>query len=216
MKSTIKEQRLAHIIDSAEEVFFEKGFSKTSISDICKVASCSRTTLYSYFENKENIYLAVVNKSFQQFLKHFFDLKISSGTGLQRILALAQGYLDFSKQSPKEYQMVLDFYTILKNSQDKVLQSESYALLQKCTYFTIVQENAQLPLQQMIHVIEYGQKDGSIRNNTAAESLFFNIWAYLIGVTNLSNNRNTIRILGVQMQDWEDNTLLTIEQLLSK
>lgn len=218
MKSLIKESRLTHIIDSAENIFFEKGFSKTAISDICKVANCSRTTLYSHFESKENIYLAVVNKSFKKFISYFNNLEIKENKGLNKLLRLAQGYIDFSKQFPKNYIMVLDFYIILKNISNKKLQSDTDVLLSKCSYFKEVKNNAELPSGFLIQIIKEGQKDGSINSEISANILFLNIWAYLIGSTNLfnfSSSRKKINILGVKMDEPERNTLFVIRKILT-
>lgn len=218
MKSVIKDKRLMHLIDSAEQVFFEKGYAKTSVSDICKIAGCSRTTLYSHFDNKENIYLAVVNKSFKKFLGYFSALDIQEKLGINRILAFSQGYLNFSKQYPPHYQMILDFYSILKNNGNKALQSESYRLLTQCAYFEIAQKNAKRPFDLLIQEIKKGQEDGSIVASAAPQTLFLNIWAYLIGVTNLTNSteqQQVMNILGVKIQDWEANTLSVIERMLT-
>lgn len=218
MKSVIKEKRLTHLIDSAELVFFEKGYAKASVSDICKIANCSRTTLYSHFDNKENIYLAVVNKSFKQFLNYFSKLKTQEGKGLDRILTYTKGYIDFSKQAPKNYQMILDFYAILKNNGAEALLSETYQLLTACSYFKIVQQNAKLPFELLLQEIKNGQKDSSIQRQISPQTLFLNIWAYLIGVTSLtspSKQKQPINILGVEMEDWESNTLMVIKQMLS-
>ncbi|MCC0647283.1 TetR/AcrR family transcriptional regulator [Clostridioides sp. ZZV15-6598] len=43
------------IIQSAKEIFTEKGFIATTIDDISKKSQYSRRTLYSYFESKEDI-----------------------------------------------------------------------------------------------------------------------------------------------------------------
>ena len=217
MKEVIKEKRLNHIIDSAEQVFFEKGYSKANISDICKVANCSRTTLYSHFESKENIYLAVANKAFKHFFEHFSSLELPEKNGLDRVLKLAQGYIEFSKNAPKHYQMVLDFHNILKNTSNQVLESEAYALLKASSFFEEVELQASVPMHFMAKEIDRGQKDGSINSNSSAYTLFFNMWAYLMGMTNLSNFSNAqdeIQIMGVQLQDWEKNTLAVIRGML--
>jgi len=218
MKSLIKENRLNRIIDCAEKVFFEKGFSRASISDICKSANCSRTTLYSHFESKENIYLAVVNKSFQKFIHYFSQLEIKEQNGLDKILRFANGYIDFSKQSPKHYAMMLDFYSILKNINNKKLQSDIDISLSKCSYFKQTKGHAEIPPVFLIHIIEEGQKDGSINAAVSSNILFLNIWAYLIGSSNLFNfskSQKNITILGVKVEDSDKNTLSVIRKILS-
>ena len=45
----------ANILESAHKLFLEKGISGTTMDDISKEAGCSKTTIYSYFESKEDL-----------------------------------------------------------------------------------------------------------------------------------------------------------------
>lgn len=218
MKPVIKENRRSRIIDCAENVFFDKGYAKTNVSDICKSANCSRTTLYSYFETKENIYLAVVAKSFQKFIKHYMAFDMKKGNGMEKILRLAKGYIDFSKQSPKSYALILDFYSILKNIKNQKLRSDTDISLSQCSYFDEAKKNAEIPATFLIQIIEEGQKDRSINNKIEASTLFLNIWAYLIGSSylfNFSSTQDSVDILGLKMETPEENTFNLIKKILS-
>ncbi|MEO1262842.1 MAG: TetR/AcrR family transcriptional regulator [Bacteroidota bacterium] len=216
MKAVIKESRLDHIINCAENVFFEKGFLKTNISDICKSANCSRTTLYSHFESKENVYLAVVNKSFKLFISYFLKFDTEEGNGMEKILRFSKGYIDFSKKFPKNYALILDFYSILKNIKNKKIQSDTDLLLSKCSYFKTVKKNAAIPSNFLIQIIEAGQQDNSITDQIPASILFLNMWAYLIGSSHLFNfsTQKRFNILGVRMEDSEENTLAVVRKIL--
>ena len=214
MNKEIKGKRVGHIVNSAETIFFEKGFAQASISDICKLANCSRTTLYSYFESKENIYLAVAEQSFRKFLQYFSDLSISGKTGLDRLLLMAKGYLDFSQQWPKNYQLILNFYGILKVIDNKVMQTELHQNLAKSPLFEKVRILSEIPLQILTAEIQAGQKDGSIATSIASEQHLINIWAYLRGLSDLSTDRNSIRILGKEVKDLEQYVINIMEKLL--
>lgn len=217
MKVIIKQKRLSNIINSAEKVFFENDFSKTSVSDICKIANCSRTTFYSHFESKENVYLAVVNKSFQQFLMYFSRVPTGGKNGRERILELAKTYLEFSKQHPKNYLLILDFYTILKKIENKSENASTHILIE-CPYFEEVKINAKLPFKVMIEEIKSGQWDQSISSKRPAKLIFLNVWAFLIGATNLapySDNSQAPDSIFVEEQDWTKNILAEINRMIS-
>lgn len=187
MKEVIKENRAAHIIRHAQEVFFKKGYSMTAISDVCKLAECSRTTLYSYFDSKENLYLAVVKKAFVKFLGHFAKIDLTKDTGLDRILNLSVGYLDFVQFAPKHYQLILDFYNILRSINEAAgSQTEFQANFKACELFDEVDELAQIPFQLLVSEIKQGQKDGTIDKSTLPLTHLINIWAYLKGISEVS------------------------------
>ena len=50
------------ILETARNIFQRFGFAKTSIGDIANAARKGRRTVYTYFENKGEIYKAVINK----------------------------------------------------------------------------------------------------------------------------------------------------------
>ncbi|MDL2316996.1 TetR family transcriptional regulator [Desulfovibrio sp. OttesenSCG-928-A18] len=45
----------ANILEAAHKLFLEKGIPGTTMDDISKEAGCSKTTIYSYFESKEDV-----------------------------------------------------------------------------------------------------------------------------------------------------------------
>ena len=57
-----KVARMDLILDSAERLFVEKGFTNTSINDIAEAADFSRTSIYQYFSGKEEIYLRILER----------------------------------------------------------------------------------------------------------------------------------------------------------
>jgi len=50
------------ILETARNIFKRFGFAKTSIGDIAIAARKGRRTIYTYFESKEEIYKAVIEK----------------------------------------------------------------------------------------------------------------------------------------------------------
>ena len=55
--STVKTRAL--LVDVARQLFAKNGFEDTSMNDIAVHANRGRRTLYTYFNSKEEIYLAV-------------------------------------------------------------------------------------------------------------------------------------------------------------
>lgn len=57
---TIRREKSKLILDTALELFAEKGFHQTSISDISKRAGISKGLLYNYFESKEDVLRSII------------------------------------------------------------------------------------------------------------------------------------------------------------
>jgi AcrR family transcriptional regulator len=67
MEDGISSKKLS-IVDCAENLFLELGFSQTTTSLIAKKAMISKRTLYQYFENKEDLYKEVIKRNHHLFL----------------------------------------------------------------------------------------------------------------------------------------------------
>ncbi|MEE4659376.1 MAG: TetR/AcrR family transcriptional regulator [Halieaceae bacterium] len=56
------------ILDAAEDLFAERGYSATSLGDVADRVGIRSPSLYNHFRNKEALYLAVVERLLQAFL----------------------------------------------------------------------------------------------------------------------------------------------------
>ncbi len=52
------------ILDAAEQVFYEKGVSRTSLADIAHAAGVTRGAIYWHFENKGDLFTAMFDREF--------------------------------------------------------------------------------------------------------------------------------------------------------
>ncbi|QCO57607.1 TetR/AcrR family transcriptional regulator (plasmid) [Pseudorhodobacter turbinis] len=50
------------ILEGAARVFMESGFDAASVNDICRAADVSKSTLYVYFNNKEDLFEALIER----------------------------------------------------------------------------------------------------------------------------------------------------------
>ncbi|MDY6822983.1 MAG: TetR/AcrR family transcriptional regulator [Thermodesulfobacteriota bacterium] len=60
------EKRKKHILKCAKKRFAKYGFYRTQISDIIKDAKIARGTIYQYFENKQDIFVTLLEKTYAQ------------------------------------------------------------------------------------------------------------------------------------------------------
>ena len=58
-----KEARPAELVAAALELFVERGYAGTRLEDVAAQAGVSKGTLYLYFENKEDLFKAVVREN---------------------------------------------------------------------------------------------------------------------------------------------------------
>lgn len=62
------------ILSGAREVFLERGFDAASMGDIARAAGVSKGTLYVYFQNKEDLFAALVSSECNETAERMFVL----------------------------------------------------------------------------------------------------------------------------------------------
>lgn len=70
-------ERKAQILLVATEKFLAHGFDGVSVDDIVLSVGGSKTNVYSYFGNKEGLFLAVIESLCELFLRNFKKLNLS-------------------------------------------------------------------------------------------------------------------------------------------
>lgn len=56
-------ERHAHLLDAAEQLFFERGFAAVSLSDIAQAAGVTKPIAYRHFKTKDGAYLACARRA---------------------------------------------------------------------------------------------------------------------------------------------------------
>ena len=67
------EERKKHILDCAKRLFARNGYYNTQISDIVTEADIARGTVYQYFENKDDIFITLMENLYRD-----WQIKIST------------------------------------------------------------------------------------------------------------------------------------------
>ena len=77
------------IVETALNLFYQKGFHATGVDTIIKVANVSKKTLYKHFQSKEALILEVLRKRDALFIEKFVERTESMGkTDKQRLLTI--------------------------------------------------------------------------------------------------------------------------------
>ncbi len=66
------------ILNVAQELFGKYGFAKTTMTDIANQLEMSKASLYYYYVDKESVYLAVIAKEQEQFIKMLHDFILNT------------------------------------------------------------------------------------------------------------------------------------------
>jgi len=67
-------ERRNEILDTAESLFSQKGYEKTSTTDITKTMRVAQGTLYYYFKSKEDLAYALIDRQTKDLKKQVMDV----------------------------------------------------------------------------------------------------------------------------------------------
>ena len=92
-----KDARPEEIIAAALDLFVERGFATTRLDDVAARAGVSKGTLYLYFENKEDLFKAVVRGNILPLLQHGEALAENfPGSAAELLTKLIRGWWDMT------------------------------------------------------------------------------------------------------------------------
>lgn len=142
------EEKKAEIHQAAAQVFFDKGYEATTLSDIAKASKMGRSTIYQYFKNKEEI--------FYEFSISFFSELVQS---LDKIITS-----DLHATEKLKKMLAVFIFENGANSERFFQLAKVLLFLKSNSSFESKFRFLYLSVQDMFfQVIEEGQKTGEIK-----------------------------------------------------
>ncbi len=163
MEKNLVDSRREEIIDACEKLYKEIGFKSVNIKLIGENISCSRTSIYNYFETKEEIFLALVEREYLKWNKDLSKIndrenKISTDEFINKIVS------SLSKRKILLKLISMNMYEMEENSSYesvksyKIAYTESVNLFKKC----------------LIKLLNYSEE--------AATKISFTFFPFMIGI----------------------------------
>ncbi len=91
-KTRERETRKNEVVKIAGDLFFSQGYEQTTMDEIAEKSEFSKTTLYAYFQNKEELYFEVYLKTWAARNQHTFGALTPSMSGLEQLEIFANKY----------------------------------------------------------------------------------------------------------------------------
>lgn len=119
-----RERRLEHtralLIDAAEDVFAEKGFTAATLDDIARAAGYTKGAIYKHFTTKEELFLAVSDRYWRRYFDNFAEVMSSaSRVGTHELDEIAERWRQLSVDRGAEHAALgLEFTLYLLRNPD--------------------------------------------------------------------------------------------------
>ncbi len=94
------------ILEAAEEIFLEKGFADTSMSQIAKEAGVTKSLIHHHFVSKENLWNEVKRAALEEFAVKQQEIRQRGEVSLGTLMETAAAYFRFIQHNPKVIRMM--------------------------------------------------------------------------------------------------------------
>lgn len=102
-----RERRLEHtrslLLDAAEDVFAEKGFTAATLDDIAHAAGYTKGAIYKHFATKEDLFLAVSDRYWRRYFDNFAEVMSSDQIGAHELDEIAERWRQLSHDRGAEH-----------------------------------------------------------------------------------------------------------------
>ena len=153
-KPDVSEERKDQIMNAAEEVFSQKGFSDARMDDIAEETGLSKGTLYLYYKSKDDLIIAILDRIFRREFRVFENLDYTSMSATDAVWA-------FVETTAKDVKMMMRLLPITYEFMGLAFRNK---FVQK-TFKTYLNHY----LDILIPIIQHGIDSGEFRPTDAKE-----------------------------------------------
>ena len=119
------------ILESAKKLFSNYGYSAVSMSEIAKEVKITKAALYYHFKNKKEIYLEVIQNSFEALLKKLKEPIGLKTTFEKKFHQTLMAYLEFSLDEKNPIQETIQKISRLDKTTIKFTQKLQWQIIKK-------------------------------------------------------------------------------------
>lgn len=101
-----KEETRRAILDAAGALFADNGYEAFSLRQVAERIGYSPTTIYLYFEDKDELLFEVALEGFEMFGQMLRDASQTAATPTDRMAAIGRAYIRFGLDHPVHYKLM--------------------------------------------------------------------------------------------------------------
>jgi AcrR family transcriptional regulator len=101
-----KDQRKKQILEAARSILYENGLAAASITRIASMAELGVGTIYGYYQNKEEIFIALQQEGLELLCAKFIEIDGTTAAPAEKLKQYAMAYLDFSRNNRAYFDII--------------------------------------------------------------------------------------------------------------
>ena len=169
-----------NILTTALKLMCDDGFEALSMRKLAARLEMTAANIYNYYENKDDLYLAIQTRGFQMLVDRFSEIYDSDQSTREKLYVMMHAYLKFGVEYPDYYEIMFSRNTP-KYADYKGTPMEPTAFIEKQTALKVSEITARI-------IMELYDGNDAIPENEALYRTIV-VWSTLHGVVNLFNSR---------------------------
>ncbi|MFA4084850.1 TetR/AcrR family transcriptional regulator [Mycobacteroides salmoniphilum] len=106
-------ERRAHLLDTAEQLFFERGFAAVSLSDIAQAAGVTKPIAYRHFKTKDGAYLACARRAQADFAQALVQRADPTRAVREQFATAADLFFELLETHPERWELIYGSAAVL-------------------------------------------------------------------------------------------------------
>jgi AcrR family transcriptional regulator len=197
-KERQKEELKAKILQSARELFIEKGYESTSIRNIAERIEYSPTTIYLHFKDKDDIFYALHQEGFR-LLNQYFKVLEHVPDPFERLKTITKAYIKFALENREFYDLMF------------ISRSPMNALKEDCEEWDEGKKSFEALVGTVSQCIQLGYFEGM-----DPEDLSFTLWSMVHGVCSLEIRERCSVLTEEKQKGLSDKAAVIIIEMLER
>jgi AcrR family transcriptional regulator len=216
-KKSLKEQR---IIEAAEKIFSKYGFVNAKMEKIASEAGITKVTLYTYFQSKENLQLAVTHKALQLLIDKYYATLIENkhNSGFVSCMAIFKLFIEFCEDNFLYSEALLSYFAMVRSTDFGDNKDKMTEGVKESMYFRKIQDIQNLPFKLTVQELKRGMLDGSIREDIDPMLVTLTAWAASLGYIKIvsASGKNVKPLFNVDLEKMKKLQLKSASELIGK
>lgn len=172
-KEAIATLHREQIMQAAEEMFSQKGYTQTTIADISKASKYSRRTIYAYYQSKDDILYHIIGKGLQILKQDLASTLHADGDFVTQYFAVCDAIRKYQAECPYSQK-----YVSSSNTGELVLENLSPAVEQILTLGTEINE-------LLAQLIQSGKDQKIVRKEIVPLPTVYILWSSITALLTL-------------------------------
>jgi AcrR family transcriptional regulator len=165
-----EEENRLFILEAAERVFSQKGYSVATMDDIAQEAQFSKVTLYRYFGSKRDILFEIILNSFEENARAMLRIHEKNIDASEKLKQIIRSSIQHFRKKKNMSRVFLMEKQLLRNLLQVFPDSQKTLSPPERKFLDEIKKKKERMMRILSHILEEGIESGEFREMNACDA----------------------------------------------